>query len=60
MVLRYAVPLAVSSETVTTSRAQLSQDLPLMIALCFANIGLYGVAYFRLRLVDHGNFITSR
>ena len=31
MVLRYAVPLALFAGTVTTSRAQLSQDIPLII-----------------------------
>ena len=43
MVLVYAVPLALFAGTVTTSRAQLSQDIPLVIALCVAIIGLYGV-----------------
>jgi malonate transporter len=42
MVLVYAVPLALFAGTVTTSRAQLSQDIPLVIALCVAIIGLYG------------------
>ena len=43
MVLVYAVPLALFAGTVTTSRAQLSQDIPLLIALCVAIIGMYGV-----------------
>jgi hypothetical protein len=42
MVLVYAVPLALFAGTVTTSRAQLSQDIPLVIALCVSIIGLYG------------------
>ncbi len=41
MVLRYAVPLALFAGTVTTSRAQLGLDIPLIIALCIAIIGLY-------------------
>ena len=45
MVLLYAVPLALFAGTVTTSRAALSQDIPLVIALCVAIIGLYGVVF---------------
>jgi hypothetical protein len=43
MVLVYAVPLALFAGTVTTSRGELSQVIPLVIALCVAIIGLYGV-----------------
>jgi malonate transporter len=42
-VLVYAVPLALFAGTVTTSRTQLSQDIPLVIALCVSIIALYGV-----------------
>src|SRR6201988_4023753 len=42
MVLVYAVPLALFAGTVTTSRAALGQDIPLVIALCVAIICLYG------------------
>jgi malonate transporter len=45
MVLGYAVPLALFAGTVTTSRAALGQDIPLVIALCVAIIGLYGVVF---------------
>ena len=45
MVLVYAVPLALFAGTVTTSRAALGQDIPLVIALCVAIIGLYGVVF---------------
>src|SRR6202051_150393 len=45
MVLGYAVPFARFSGTVTTSRAALGQDIPLVIALCVAIIGLYGVVF---------------
>jgi malonate transporter len=41
MVLVYAVPLALFAGTVSTPRAELSQDIPLVIALCIAIIGLY-------------------
>jgi malonate transporter and related proteins len=54
MVLVYAVPLALFAGTVSTTRAELSQDIPLVIALCVAIIGLYGVVLllsgFALRL----------
>ncbi|MGC1684198.1 MAG: AEC family transporter [Candidatus Acidiferrales bacterium] len=46
MVLQYAVPLALFAGTVTTSRAALSKDIPLVIALCAGIIGFYGVWYF--------------
>jgi predicted permease len=36
MVLLYALPLTLFAGTVTTSRAGLSQDIPLVIALCVA------------------------
>jgi malonate transporter len=42
MALVYAVPLALFAGTVTTSRAQLSQGIALVIALCVAIIGMYG------------------
>src|SRR6202045_368707 len=45
MVLVYAVPLALFAGTVMTSRAALIQDIPLVIALCIAIIGLYGVVF---------------
>ena len=45
MVLVYAVPLALFAGTVTTSRAALGQDIPLVIALCVAIIGPYGVVF---------------
>src|SRR5580698_9459074 len=49
MVLVYAVPLALFAGTVTTSRAQLSQDIPLVVALCVAIIGLYGATLLLCR-----------
>jgi malonate transporter and related proteins len=43
MVLHYAVPLLLFVGTVSTPRAELSQDIPLLIALGVAIVGLYGV-----------------
>jgi malonate transporter and related proteins len=50
MVLVYAVPLALFAGTVTSSRAELSQDLPLVIALCVGTIGFYGVIFLLSRV----------
>ncbi|MEH2567214.1 AEC family transporter [Bradyrhizobium sp. AZCC 2289] len=51
MVLLYAVPLTLFTGTVTTSRTALSQDIPLVIALCLAIIGLYGVVFLFHRII---------
>src|ERR1700741_944249 len=51
MVLLYAVPLALFAGTVTTSRTALSQDIPLVIALCLAIIGLYSAVFLLYRIV---------
>lgn len=51
MVLRYAVPLALFSGTVMTSRKALSQDLPLVITLCVGIIGFYFAVFLSSRLV---------
>jgi malonate transporter and related proteins len=53
MVLRYALPLTILAGTVTTSRSALSQDIPLVIALCLAIIGLYGAVFLFSRIVSH-------
>ena len=51
MVLLYAVPLALFAGTVTTSRAALGQDIPLVIALCVAIIGFYALVFLFCRIV---------
>jgi hypothetical protein len=51
MVLVYAVPLALFAGTVTTSRTTLSQDIPLVMGLCVAIIGLYGMVFLFSRFV---------
>jgi len=51
MVLLYAVPLALFAGTVTTSRAALGQDIPLVIALCIAIMGFYAVVFLFSRLI---------
>jgi malonate transporter and related proteins len=51
MVLLYAVPLALFAGTVTSSRAELSQDLPLVLALCIGTIGFYGAIFLLARII---------
>src|SRR6202789_2826344 len=51
MVLLYAVPLTLFAGTDTTSRTALSQDIPLVIALCLAIFGLYGVVFLFHRIL---------
>jgi malonate transporter and related proteins len=51
MVLLYAVPLALFAGTVTTSRTALSQDIPLVVALCIAIIALYGLVLLFSRII---------
>jgi hypothetical protein len=59
MVLLYAVPLALFVGTVTTSRAALGRDIPLVIALCVGIIGLYGVVFLLSRIVFRMQVSTS-
>jgi hypothetical protein len=59
MVLLYAVPLALFAGTAPTSRAALTQDIPLVIALCVAIIGLYGVVFLFSRIVFRMQVGTS-
>jgi predicted permease len=59
MVLLYAVPLLLYAGTVSTPRAELSQDLPLLIALCFAIVGLYGAVLLLSRVTFRRRLRTS-
>src|SRR5580700_1850654 len=59
MVLLYAVPMALFAGTVTTSRAALSRDIPLVIALCIGIIGLYGMVFLLCRVAFHMQVSTS-
>ena len=51
MVLLYAVPLALFVGTVGTSRADLVQDVALVVAIFTAIVGLYALVFLLLRLV---------
>jgi predicted permease len=59
MVLRYAVPLLLFAGTVGTPRADLSQDIPLLSALCVAIVGLYGVVLLLSRFAFRQRLGTS-
>src|ERR1700723_2498205 len=59
MVLQYAVPLALFAGTVMTSRAALSQDIPLVITLCIAIIGFYFVVFLVSRFIFRMQVSTS-
>jgi len=59
MVLRYAVPLALFAGTVMTSRAALSQDIPLVITLCVAIIGFYFVVFLISRFIFRTQVSTT-
>ena len=50
MVLLYAVPLALFAGTVTSSRAELSRDIPLVVTLCIATTGFYGATFLLSRI----------
>ena len=51
MVLTYALPLSIFVATVRTTRDALAQDLPLVIVLAMAIIGVYVVVYLLCRRV---------
>jgi len=59
MVLRYSVPLMLFAGTVGMPRAELSQDIPLLIALCVAIVGLYGVVLLLSRFAFRQRMSTS-
>jgi predicted permease len=59
MVQVYAVPLALFAGTVTTSPGALSQDIPMVVALCVSIIGLYGVVFLFSLIVLHLEVSTS-
>ena len=51
MVLLYAVPLALFVGTVSTPRADLVQDIALVVAIFTAIVGLYALVFLLFRLV---------
>ena len=59
MVLLYAVPLALFAGTVAATREELSQDIPLAIAMCVVIIGMYAVVFLLLRTAFRLQMSTS-
>jgi malonate transporter len=51
LVLTYALPLMLFAGTLGTSRASLSQGVPLLIVSCVALVGMYGVVFALSRVV---------
>jgi malonate transporter len=51
LVLTYALPLMLFASTLSTSRANLSQGVPLLIVSCVALVGMYGVVFVLSRVV---------
>jgi len=51
LVLTYALPLMLFAGTLGTSRASLSQGVPLLIVSCVALVGMYGVVFVLSRVV---------
>src|ERR1700722_1179958 len=59
MVLLYAVPMGLFAGTVSTRRDVLSQDIPLVIALCAAIIGAYVVVFLFSRFAFRATISIS-
>src|ERR1700757_3539630 len=59
MVLLYAVPMSLFAGTVSTRRDVLSQDIPLVIALCAAIIGAYVVVFLFSRFAFRATISIS-
>jgi malonate transporter len=59
LVLTYALPLMLFVGTVSTPRAQLSQSVPLVIALCVAIVGLYAAVFLSSRVIFAARTGTS-
>ena len=51
LVLTYALPLMLFAGTLSTSRANLSQGVPLLIVSCVALVGMYGVVFVLSRVL---------
>ena len=49
LVLTYALPLMLFVGTATTPRPELTHDIPLLIALCIAIVGVYGLVFLLSR-----------
>lgn len=59
LALRYALPLILFVGTVRTSRTELRQAMPLLIALCVAIVGLYAIVFLLSRFMFATRMSTS-
>jgi malonate transporter and related proteins len=59
LVLTYALPLMLFAGTMNTSRVTLIQEVPLLIALCVAIIGMYAVVFLSSKVVFAVSTSTS-
>jgi len=59
MVLTYAVPLSIFVGTVSTPRAQLSQSIPLIVAIFVGIVGMYALVFLLSRYVLRFSLGTS-
>jgi len=59
MVLTYAVPLSVFVGTISTSRANLIQSIPLALAILVGIVGMYALVYLLCRFVFRFTMATS-
>jgi len=59
LVLTYAAPLMLFAGTLSTSRANLVQGVPLLIVSCVAIVGMYGVVFVLSRVVFAVSIGTS-
>jgi malonate transporter and related proteins len=59
LVLTYALPLMLFAGSLGTSRASLSQGVPLLIVSCVALVGMYGVIFVSSRVVFAASTGTS-
>ena len=51
LVLTYALPLMLFAGTMSTSRANLIHDVPLLVALCIAILGIYVIVLLSCRMI---------
>ena len=59
MVLLYAIPVGLFVQTVRVQRSVLSQDMPIVIALLSALVGLYVVVFLASRFAFHCSYGLS-
>ena len=51
LVLTYALPRMLFVGTASTPRAELTQDIPMLIALCITIVGVFGLVFLASRFI---------